>query len=818
MATADTIKQYFQNILMRDPTAAESTQYTGAVDTGALTLTQVRDALAASSEATTYVDQIIRIYQAAFGRKPDVTGIDGWTDQLRADPTALSKTAAGFVNSTEWKNRYGDNTVNDAVLQALYVNVLGRTGSGAEIAAWKATGQSMTQILIGFSNSQEFITKSASAVMAIKQAAAGVATADLKNVYTGSGALFDPSAGSSGSFTLTTGTDYADGSSSFKNGGLISSDFKFTSGNQTVTAGASTLNTADALIDVSTSDNDVLNVTAIGAVVTPTALQNIENVNLTINTAGAGINLTNAIGVKAISVTGIANGTVEAIDMTKGTTVAINNYNSVATVQAATLAGTTAGKNAEALSVSVSGAGTKAGLTLTSAVAGVLETLTVDSTGSAKNTLAVTLGANANGITTTNITGAADLDYNVATAVVSGQTLDASKHTGKLNLGVDRNGATTAVTNLTNATGVDIYTFTDSTAGGDALVASGLADAAAVVLTYGTAGASSLAVKGAASSTTNSLTLTLDHATDATDIAVATSLTIADVETINIVSEGGTTTGSSIAALTVDAGSKVVVSGATKLDLQLAAASKVATVEVKGAGAHKVDFDGASAYAEGKNLTIDGSTATGKLTLDGSDFQGTAGGAVEAITIKGGTNDDTITGTSNANAKNVIDGGAGKDTISVSTANNSAVTLGAGEDTLSITGVTGAGKVSISDFVLGAGGDKLSVDTNAAMTLGGVGATAVNNQLIIRNAAVADATAAAAAVQGTIGANHEKAMIMINNATGVAELWYFRDANGGGTADAGETVLLASFDNITTVGALTDATSGFVAANFGTWA
>lgn len=211
MATADTIKQYYVNILQRDPTATESSYWVATVDSGALTLTQVRDSLASGSEATTYVDQIVRIYQAAFGRKPDVTGIDGWTDQLRADNTALFKIAGGFVNSTEWKNRYGDNTVNDAVLQALYQNVLGRTGSAAEIAAWKATGQSMSQILIGFSNSAEFASKAAPSILALKQAAADVATSALNTVFTGSGALFDPAAGNGQTYTLTVNSDAFNG-------------------------------------------------------------------------------------------------------------------------------------------------------------------------------------------------------------------------------------------------------------------------------------------------------------------------------------------------------------------------------------------------------------------------------------------------------------------------------------------------------------------------------------------------------------------------------------------------------------------------------
>ncbi|TSE33475.1 beta strand repeat-containing protein [Tepidimonas charontis] len=620
-------------------------------------------------------------------------------------------------------------------------------------------------------------------------------------------------------FTLTVGTDYADTISSFKNGGLITSDFKFTSGNETVNAGAGTLNNADALVDGSTTDADVLNATlSSGAVVTPTAIQNIETINLTATVAGSGLSFANVTGTKTVTLTGAANSTLQSINAKAAPTIEVKNYNKTLTLDVDSLAGTTAGGNAESLALKVSGmtaSGTVIpGITVTTTIAGAgaLETLNLESAGSTKNTVALTAGANVNAVTKTVVTGAADLDLRVAHGLINGQTLDASGHTANLNLVIDRNTAATAVTNLTNVTGVDTYTFRDSAAGGDALVASGLANGSTVILTYGTTGASSLAVKGAASSSTNVLNLTLDHATDATDVAVAASLTIADVETINIKSEGGTTTGNSIAQLTVDSGAKVTVDGSTKLDLQLANTSKVSVVEVKGSGAHKVHFAGTATYSIGKNLTIDGAAATGKLTLDGLNFAGTT---LETLTIYGGSNDDTITGTSNANAKNVIDAGAGKDTVTVTTANNSNVTLGAGADELKINGVTGTGFVTITDFALGSGGDKLSVDTANTMTFNAVvvttntaGADGVASKLSILGFAVANDAAAKA----ELATGGETAIIVINNASGVAELWYDADGLVGGE------VKLATFENITTVGVLTDATSGFVAANFGTWA
>ena len=616
-----------------------------------------------------------------------------------------------------------------------------------------------------------------------------------------------PSSGQT--FTLTTGQDYADTTSSFKNGGLLPSDFKFSSGNDTVNAGAGTVGNTDALVDGSTTDSDTLNATLTsGAAATPT-IQNIEKLNLTMSIANSGLDFANVTGVKAISVTGTANGVVNNLDLTKGPTLAVNSYSKPPTVQAATLAGTTALGTAETLGVTVSGATEDSSLTIASATAGTenLESLTITSSGAAANILTLVNGTNTDNIDKIAIAGAADLDLRVASAVISGNTMTAADHGGVLTLTVDRNG-TAGTTNLGNVSGVDNFVFRDSTAGGDNLVVSNLVNGSNVTLATAFAGTDSITVKGAAAKTDNTLNITIDNETDLTDTTIGgTSLTIADIETLSFTSAGATVAGgNTITKLIATSAAVINVTGDSKLTLGLDAATLVTTVNLSGAGEHAVDFTAGATYAEAKSLTLDGSTATGKLTLDGSDFTGTAGGVLETLTINGGSNDDTITGTSNADAKNVIDAGAGKDTVTLSTANGSSVTLGDGIDTLSITGVTGAGVIKAADFTLGTGGDIISVNSAAAMTLGTAGAASIGNQLIVITSSAVDATAAAALVSA--GAAAEAAILVINDATGVAELWY--DADGVASGE----VLLASFENITTVGSLQD----FSSANFGTWA
>lgn len=203
MTTAAAITRYYQHILQREPTPIEITFWETQVDGGSRTLIQARDAIVTTEETVTNVDQIIRIYQAAFGRVPDTVGINDWVNTLRDDPTALVRIADGFTNSVEFTNRYGGNTVNEGYLSGLYQNVLGRTPTAQEIAGWIATGQNASQILIGFSNSAEFQAASASAVIDLKTRVADVA--DQSTVYNGVSALASAETGSS--FILLTGAD-----------------------------------------------------------------------------------------------------------------------------------------------------------------------------------------------------------------------------------------------------------------------------------------------------------------------------------------------------------------------------------------------------------------------------------------------------------------------------------------------------------------------------------------------------------------------------------------------------------------------------------
>ena len=98
-----------------------------------------------------------RLYQAAFDRKPDVSGLDYWDHQMNSG-MALQQVASGFINSAEFKALYGNNPSNAEFVTLLYDNVLHRAPDTGGFNFWineLEQGTSRENVLIGFSESLE---------------------------------------------------------------------------------------------------------------------------------------------------------------------------------------------------------------------------------------------------------------------------------------------------------------------------------------------------------------------------------------------------------------------------------------------------------------------------------------------------------------------------------------------------------------------------------------------------------------------------------------------------------------------------------------
>ncbi len=104
-----------------------------------------------------------RMYQAAFDRAPDQGGLDFYIDQLRSGRMSLKAMAVGFVNSPEFKGRYGNAVSNAAFVDLLYRNVLGRGPDAAGLAFHQANLDAsrldFADTLVSFSESPENIAR-----------------------------------------------------------------------------------------------------------------------------------------------------------------------------------------------------------------------------------------------------------------------------------------------------------------------------------------------------------------------------------------------------------------------------------------------------------------------------------------------------------------------------------------------------------------------------------------------------------------------------------------------------------------------------------
>ena len=109
--------------------------------------------------------QLIRLYLAYFLRMPDTAGLEHWLGSARAG-VPLASISQSFSESDEFVQRYGQLS-NGGFVDQVYENVLGRTPDSAGRAFWinrLDTGTTRGQMMVGFSESDEFIEGSANAL------------------------------------------------------------------------------------------------------------------------------------------------------------------------------------------------------------------------------------------------------------------------------------------------------------------------------------------------------------------------------------------------------------------------------------------------------------------------------------------------------------------------------------------------------------------------------------------------------------------------------------------------------------------------------
>jgi hypothetical protein len=143
----------------------------------------------AAGHQAPWSDDVYRLYQATLDREPNETGLNSWTSELAGGAT-LESVVSGFVNSAEFRGIYGDTT-NTEFVTLLFQNVLGREPGAAGLANWVGkldSGElSREQVVLGFSQSREFIENTAADLTAYMR---GLNSGDVLEGGAGDDSLF----------------------------------------------------------------------------------------------------------------------------------------------------------------------------------------------------------------------------------------------------------------------------------------------------------------------------------------------------------------------------------------------------------------------------------------------------------------------------------------------------------------------------------------------------------------------------------------------------------------------------------------------------
>lgn len=707
--TTAQVNAWYQSVQFRDGPTATVNSYVSLLNSGAITSSQVQNAVIQDSYTFANVNSVIRLYQGAFNRVPDQAGENYWADIMGATPDAqksaqLQTIATGFANSTEFVATYGVNAsapINGAVITAFYANILNRAPDTAGYTYWLNSGLNVGQVLNSFAQSAEFTTASSNAIVLYQQA-------EIAGNGATSGSLFQYGGFPGTTFVLTTGLDTQTANTFL---GIVGG------GN-----GVDTWNTGDTLTGAQLSGNS-LKLNDVGADELTTAeispvgasLTNIQNLNITtpnslgtnvagISTAGALFNSLTNVTSTATGVVNFGAGSAQTVNITNSAQGITNTL--IGGAKSVILTTTAVAGAADTGAITVGGAGTTGAIG-----AGAISIVSNMSAGDTQKAGAIaTLGGSTVSITqnalnatvnTTNTLGSVAVDGTAnTTSVTVSQTAKATAAAsvvGVTNGIVTIRDATaiagTAATNAGTISTVTLNNYANSTISSNALATlnlSGTAGTLGITTGLTTPTKTTLALNVNGLSGTNTIT-------DSTAAAGGNGYTV-----INLTGATAASTIANIAAVDV---TTLNVAGTQAITLtSTAGLTGLTTVSVTGSAGLAADLSGATV------TSINASGTSGNITaaVDGTKATYTGGSGVDTITI---TASPTLAISGGAGTADVIVNNAATDVV----ANNSNITgfeiLGAGTlatGTLAATGFTGlqvkgntAGAITFSNVAAG---------------------------------------------------------------------------------------------------------------------
>tara|TARA_Y100001968_G_scaffold324121_1_gene362869 strand:+ start:1349 stop:2749 length:1401 start_codon:yes stop_codon:yes gene_type:complete len=106
-----------------------------------------------------HTGKMFRLYNAAFGRFPDSSGLEYWIEQNGSGVNSDRQVAESFLVSDEFNATYGENISNETYVETLYLNILAREYDQEGYEYWLGqlnNGQeNRGELLLGFAESDE---------------------------------------------------------------------------------------------------------------------------------------------------------------------------------------------------------------------------------------------------------------------------------------------------------------------------------------------------------------------------------------------------------------------------------------------------------------------------------------------------------------------------------------------------------------------------------------------------------------------------------------------------------------------------------------
>lgn len=705
-----------QNVLFESSTLAAATAggyvTLSAINPLASTVAGLATVLSGSAEAS-IAEQVVRYYQGALGRAPSATEVAYYVNiaeagltsaQIQQGASAVSGTtwntiAGYFVASPEFTNDFANN--GSAIVELLYLNILGRNPSATEVAYYNAQlaqGFTNVNLVQEFTNSPEYISKTTTNIAnSLANNGLAVVNGTTQGLIT---ALTSSTGGgtTNSTYTLTTGVDIAS-----------ANQFVGSLASYSATGIGPTLTIGDSL--TGTGSN-------------PTLLLTDSYNTSTSDIIPSGITLTN-IATVSLTTSGNAGSAGQSFDTSPYSSVTNTVVNSSGGgndyVKAASTSAVAVTHNSTAGNVTVYGGGTTIAVTTNSAGTATTNpnnTITysnvaIGGTGTnqlAAATTAISLTENGSGAgaATSTVYGGAAVTVNVNTNTASGNTTIGNSSLAASTKALNPSGLITLTSVSTfGSTNIDkIY------GGGSAGVT---ATIAGDTLTIGDAAATT-----ATNTTTGAVTVTDALATGYNGTTAATAGGAIDVNTTGAVT------------VTTNAGSTVTV-GATG---QSGAENPAAAVTITDtSGDHSGGFN-TGTFGGGTQATIFGGTAVtvteagGGVSIGSATASDDPTGAVtvsetafslQTISVDGGS---SVTVNANGQAVNI---GTKSGTTGLDTVNETGVYTGQGlgsSITASAITVDGGGTAGV---VVNTTGGNVTVGSSSITNGLTTGAVTINN-------------------------------------------------------------------------------------------